>query len=159
VQPSPTAASKTFVTLGLNCYFDPNTKLIFTTALLSAASPPQRASRIQHRPGHLPNETTGRFLTLVPSTAEWAIRMRPRNGSSNVRRPTTIGKMCRTQFSPEPWGPWSTIYYDDHWSVQNGKDCRTYHHRFPGKWISADGKTMWLLYSGLVWTATCILSV
>lgn len=49
----------------------------------------------------------------------------------------------------EPWGPWSTIYYNDHWSVQDGKDCRTYHHRFPSKWISTDGKTMWLLYSGL----------
>jgi len=47
--------------------------------------------------------------------------------------------------APEPWGPWTTVYYDDHWS---GKD-RTYHHRFPTKWMSADGKTMWLLYSGL----------
>jgi len=51
--------------------------------------------------------------------------------------------------APEPWGPWSTVYYDDHWSVQDGHDCRTYHHRFPPKWISPDGKTMWLLYSGL----------
>ena len=51
--------------------------------------------------------------------------------------------------APEPWGPWSTVYYDDHWSVEDGKDCRTYHHRFPPKWISTDGKTMWLLYSGL----------
>ena len=51
--------------------------------------------------------------------------------------------------APEPWGPWSTVYYDDHWSVKDGKDCRTYHHRFPPKWMSADGKTMWLLYSGL----------
>jgi hypothetical protein len=51
--------------------------------------------------------------------------------------------------APEPWGPWLTVYYDDHWSVKDGQDCRTYHHRFPAKWISADGKTMWLLYSGL----------
>jgi len=51
--------------------------------------------------------------------------------------------------APEPWGPWSTVYYDDHWSVEDGKDCRTYHHRFPPKWMSADGKMMWLLYSGL----------
>jgi len=51
--------------------------------------------------------------------------------------------------APQPWGPWSTVYYDDHWSVKGGKDCRTYHHRFPPKWMSADGKTMWLLYSGL----------
>jgi len=51
--------------------------------------------------------------------------------------------------APELWGPWSTVYYDDHWSVKDGRDCRTYHHRFPPKWISAEGKTMWLLYSGL----------
>jgi uncharacterized Ntn-hydrolase superfamily protein len=51
--------------------------------------------------------------------------------------------------APEPWGPWATLYYNDHWSVEDGKDCRTYHHRFPPKWISPDGRTMWLLYSGL----------
>lgn len=47
--------------------------------------------------------------------------------------------------APEPWGPWTTVYYDDYWS---GKD-RTYHHKFPTRFMSADGKTMWLLYSGL----------
>jgi len=51
--------------------------------------------------------------------------------------------------APEPWGPWKTVYYDDHWSVADGKDCRTYHHRFPPKWMSTNGKSMWLLYSGL----------
>lgn len=47
--------------------------------------------------------------------------------------------------APEPWGPWTTVYYDDRWSG----DDRTYHHKFPTKWMGADGKTMWLLYSGL----------
>jgi hypothetical protein len=47
--------------------------------------------------------------------------------------------------APEPWGPWSTLYYDDYWSSKN----RTYHHKFPTTWMSSDGKTMWLLYSGL----------
>ncbi len=51
--------------------------------------------------------------------------------------------------APEPWGPWTTVYYNDHWSVVEGKDCRTYHHKFPPKWMSADGREMWLLYSGL----------
>lgn len=51
--------------------------------------------------------------------------------------------------APEPWGPWSTVYYDDHWSVQDGRDCRTYHHRFPPKRMTDDGRTMWLLCSGL----------
>lgn len=47
--------------------------------------------------------------------------------------------------APEPWGPWSTVYYDDHWSGNH----RTYHHRFPTKWMSPDGRAMWLLYSGI----------
>lgn len=47
--------------------------------------------------------------------------------------------------APEPWGPWTTVYYDDHWS---GND-RTYHHKFPTKWMSRDGRTLWLLFSGL----------
>ena len=51
--------------------------------------------------------------------------------------------------APEPWGPWTTVYYNDHLSVNNAKDCRTYHHKFPTKWMSSDGKIMWLLFSGL----------
>ncbi len=47
--------------------------------------------------------------------------------------------------APEPWGPWSTVSYDPMWS---GRD-RTYHHRIPPKWICRDGRTFWLLYSGL----------
>jgi len=47
--------------------------------------------------------------------------------------------------APEPWGPWMTVYYDHDWS----KGARTYHHKFPTKWMSSDGKTMWLLFSGL----------
>jgi len=45
--------------------------------------------------------------------------------------------------APEPWGPWSTAYYDDTWS-----DKWTIHHKFPPKWMSPDGKTMWLVFSG-----------
>ena len=47
--------------------------------------------------------------------------------------------------APEPWGPWTTVYYDDNWS----ENYRTYHHKFPTKWMSSDGRTMWLLFSGL----------
>ena len=47
--------------------------------------------------------------------------------------------------APEPWGPWTSVYYDSRWSGTN----RTYHHKFPTKWMSPDGRTLWLLYSGL----------
>jgi hypothetical protein len=46
--------------------------------------------------------------------------------------------------APEPWGPWTTVYYDDRWSDIGW----TIHHKFPTAWISADGRTMWLAFSG-----------
>lgn len=47
--------------------------------------------------------------------------------------------------APEPWGPWRTVLYDHDWS----RGARTYHHKFPTRWMSRDGRTMWLLFSGL----------
>ena len=46
--------------------------------------------------------------------------------------------------APEPWGPWTTVYYSDQWKDSHAKFC----FEFPAKWISADGLTMWMKYSG-----------
>jgi hypothetical protein len=45
--------------------------------------------------------------------------------------------------APEPWGPWTTVYYRDDWAEE-----WMIHHKFPTKWMSADGLTMWLAFSG-----------
>lgn len=45
--------------------------------------------------------------------------------------------------APEPWGPWTTAYYTPAWDVGPG-DMSV----FPTKWMSADGKTMHLVFSG-----------
>lgn len=45
--------------------------------------------------------------------------------------------------APEPWGPWSTVFFSRNWDVGPGESCS-----LPTKWMSADGKTMWLLFSG-----------
>jgi hypothetical protein len=45
--------------------------------------------------------------------------------------------------APEPWGPWSTVYYTEKWDVGAGETGS-----FPSKWISEDGKTMHLVFSG-----------
>ncbi len=54
--------------------------------------------------------------------------------------------------APEPWGPWTTVYYDQYWSGGKNLDYKleewTYHQKFPTKYMSPDGKTMWLLFSG-----------
>jgi len=44
---------------------------------------------------------------------------------------------------PEPWGPWSTVYYTEQWDVGPGETSS-----FPTKWMSDDGKTCHLVFSG-----------
>jgi CubicO group peptidase (beta-lactamase class C family) len=45
--------------------------------------------------------------------------------------------------APEPWGPWTTAYFTQAWDVGPGEtSC------FPTKWMSADGKTLHLVFSG-----------
>lgn len=45
--------------------------------------------------------------------------------------------------APEPWGPWTTVYYTPQWDVGPGETgC------FPTKWMSPDGKTLHLVFSG-----------
>jgi hypothetical protein len=45
-----------------------------------------------------------------------------------------------------PWGPWSTIYYDDRWGGM-GSDGEGLSCEFPPKWMSADGLTLWAIFS------------
>jgi CubicO group peptidase (beta-lactamase class C family) len=45
--------------------------------------------------------------------------------------------------APEPWGPWTTVYFTEMWDVGPGESgC------FPTKWMSEDGTQMWLVFSG-----------
>jgi hypothetical protein len=45
--------------------------------------------------------------------------------------------------APEPWGPWTTVHFTDDWDVGPGET-----NSFPTKWMSADGKTLDLVFSG-----------
>jgi CubicO group peptidase (beta-lactamase class C family) len=45
--------------------------------------------------------------------------------------------------APEPWGPWTTVYYNQEWDVGPGETSS-----FPTKWMNIDGKTCYLLFSG-----------
>jgi hypothetical protein len=45
--------------------------------------------------------------------------------------------------APQPWGPWTTVFYTENWDVGPGEtSC------FPTKWMTPDGKTCYLLFSG-----------
>ncbi len=45
--------------------------------------------------------------------------------------------------APEPWGPWTTAFYTPAWDVGPG-DMSV----LPTKWMSADGKSMYLAFAG-----------
>jgi len=45
--------------------------------------------------------------------------------------------------APEPWGPWTTVFFSEKWEVGPGESAR-----FPTKWMSADGKRLHLVFSG-----------
>jgi hypothetical protein len=45
--------------------------------------------------------------------------------------------------APEPWGPWTTVDFAQQWDVGPGESgC------FPTKWMSHDGRTLFLVFSG-----------
>ena len=45
--------------------------------------------------------------------------------------------------SAEPWGPWSTAFYTMDWGLGP-----TFYYRLPVKWMSPDGLTVDVLFSG-----------
>ncbi|NLH14944.1 MAG: serine hydrolase [Phycisphaerae bacterium] len=45
--------------------------------------------------------------------------------------------------APEPWGPWTTVFFTENWDVGPGETAS-----FPSKWISDDGRTLYLVFSG-----------
>ncbi len=45
--------------------------------------------------------------------------------------------------APEPWGPWTTVFFTEQWDVDPGDSSS-----FPTKWMSDDGKTLYLVFSG-----------
>lgn len=58
--------------------------------------------------------------------------------------------------APEPWGPWTTAFHTPYWGLG-----QTHGYRLPSKWISWDGRTMYLVFSGRrhngrLWDAFCV---
>lgn len=45
--------------------------------------------------------------------------------------------------APEPWGPWTTVYFTRLWDTGPGETAQ-----FPTKWMSQDGRTLHLVFSG-----------
>jgi CubicO group peptidase (beta-lactamase class C family) len=57
--------------------------------------------------------------------------------------------------APEPWGPWTQAFHTEYWGLGG-----THGYRLPAKWISADGRRMELVFSGVrPWDAFCVRAI
>ncbi len=49
--------------------------------------------------------------------------------------------------APQPWGPWTTVAYEDNWG--NGHvEVSAFYWNFPTKWLSNDGRGFTLVFTG-----------
>ncbi|TWU31324.1 nucleoside hydrolase [Novipirellula artificiosorum] len=49
--------------------------------------------------------------------------------------------------APQPWGPWTTVAYEDHWA-EGHLEVSTFYWNFPTKWQSSDGRTFTMVFTG-----------
>jgi len=47
--------------------------------------------------------------------------------------------------APEPWGPWTTVAYEQNWGHLGSSEALEY--ELPTKWLSPDGRTLWCVFS------------
>lgn len=85
------------------------------------------------------NKGIGRYIMGNYSFIDKEGNPRPLHADEVERGPSQL-----TLFeAPEPWGPWSLFYKDDNWGTYGD-----YQPNFPTKWMSEDGKTIYMVSSG-----------
>jgi hypothetical protein len=50
--------------------------------------------------------------------------------------------------APEPWGPWTTVLFDNPWTIGLQDGEKTVYWNFSNKWLGKDGKDFVLVYTG-----------
>ena len=82
------------------------------------------------------NAALKRYLLVQPLANEKSVNQR------GVRDTRFNGGLAVYE-APEPWGPWTTAFFTAQWDVGPGDSAS-----FPTKWMSADGRTLHLVFSG-----------
>jgi hypothetical protein len=59
---------------------------------------------------------------------------------------THVGKLGIFD-APDPWGPWTTVTYEDKWG-EGHFEVSTFYWNFPTKWLSADGTDFTFVFTG-----------
>ncbi len=78
------------------------------------------------------NPGIGRYLLTVQQVS----RFRSRNGHIGIYD------------APEPWGPWTTVLFENAWQTGLQAGEKTVLWNFSNKWLSPDGRDFVLVYTG-----------
>lgn len=108
---------------------------------LDSAGSPVWTKAINKR-GHVIRNLSGSYRTSVSYNAGLK-RYLLCQIVADENRDTRFGGGFGIYEAPQPWGPWATVYYTDHWDVGPGETCS-----LPTKWMSSDGRTAHLVFSG-----------
>lgn len=65
------------------------------------------------------------------------------DGGDWFAKPTYLGLWT----APEPWGPWTQILEEPSWTPSGDQGARCYQPQISPKWIAADGKSFWLVWT------------
>lgn len=86
------------------------------------------------------NENLELFIMVTGGT------QRPGTGDPMSNSPHIESGSLMFLYAEKPWGPWKQFYWKEHWQV--GEDFnRLYLPQLSPKWISEDGKTMYIVFS------------
>lgn len=99
----------------------------------------ERSSVFEHRDG------------CLRSAMSWNAKLRRYLWWQHVPQPPGHKDRGDTRFeggfgvydAPHPWGPWTTVFFTPRWDIGPGE-----HGDFPTKWISPDGRSAQLVFSG-----------
>jgi hypothetical protein len=94
------------------------------------------AARMCYRAGVCYSPALKRFMLVQPIPAPAS---RDQSGKIDTRFAGGLG----IYDAPAPWGPWTTAFFTAQWDVGPGDSAS-----FPTKWMSTDGKTLYLVFSG-----------
>ena len=64
-----------------------------------------------------------------------------------------VSRAVLVSTTPEPWGPWTTVFFAPLWDVGPGESSS-----LPTKWMSDDGKTMYLVFRARI-SSQCAASI
>jgi len=86
------------------------------------------------------NEKLGVYIMVTGGT------QRPGTGERMSTSPHNESGSLMLLYAENPWGPWNQFYYNINWQV--GEDInRTYLPQLASKWISNNGKSMYIIFS------------